>query len=717
MPHKPTSVAFLDARRPPLQDGVYTIRVTQKVDGQKTFNEFAAAATFTVAGPQFSLSPQDVVAVFPPPGSLGDHSDVFPHVLLNRATLPWERSADLHPDKAAVESTEPGAWMKASAPWLALLLFTEAELKNGDVKTHDPLTLADLRGSGAQDSEFVAIDPPDSERVQPHLVLTPKLLDSTPVSVIDVKRELLAKLLPNGAGVRLLCHVRQTEADDNQTEMACVVGSRLPNSGEISTMHLVSIEGRFVDGRFTTTGNQPYCRLVSLTSWRFSCESHLHTFPGLLRHLNQVFVANAGALPDAGTSPEFQKLPDGLRQAFADAGIVLSERAQFLPSSSSGGGPKPARVFDADGNSGEAYTLQTHEDRVLGKQVVVASRSFPSSLRLPRHADLETEKVLSGGFTLLPHSFRNGSRSFSWYRGPLAPGATTSAVALPAESSDALLTYDASTGLFFTGYAAAWELGRTLCLANPRVSQALYQWKRQHCRFLRHDNVATAAKLADLPVASSTAPGPMPSVVTDWFDSLRRLEGVPFPYLVPDERLLPVESIRFFQFDPHWIDSLVDGAFSIGRVMSSDHEHDTILSSQHASALGRETAVSGLILRSALVSGWPLLIVEASDDEGALTSLRTARLSPDTLLCLFDGNASQYRIRLPDESLHFGIEPPEDDGQSETTPPEVRKAGVDLDQVARILTFLNKPTIDPSDFALKMILGVPQMTFGASVFA
>ena len=130
MPDKSTSVAFLDARRPPLQDGEYTVRVTQKVDGQDKFNEFEAAATFTVAGPQFSLSPQDVVAVFPPPGSLGDHSNVFPHVLLKRATLPWERSADLHPDEAAVVSNEPGAWLKAPAPWLALLLFTEAEFKH-----------------------------------------------------------------------------------------------------------------------------------------------------------------------------------------------------------------------------------------------------------------------------------------------------------------------------------------------------------------------------------------------------------------------------------------------------------------------------------------------------------------------------------------------------------------------------------------------------------
>jgi hypothetical protein len=30
---------------------------------------------------------------FPPDGSLGEHSNVLPHIILNRSTLPWERPA------------------------------------------------------------------------------------------------------------------------------------------------------------------------------------------------------------------------------------------------------------------------------------------------------------------------------------------------------------------------------------------------------------------------------------------------------------------------------------------------------------------------------------------------------------------------------------------------------------------------------------------------
>ena len=54
-----------------------------------------------------------------------------------------------------------------------------------------------------------------------------------------------------------------------------------------------------------------------------------------------------------------------------------------------------------------------------------------------------------------------------------------------------------------------------------------------------------------------------------WFANLAMLEGVPFNYLVPDERMLPPESIRFFHVDQDWIDALIDGAFSIGRATVS----------------------------------------------------------------------------------------------------------------------------------------------------
>ncbi len=53
------------------------------------------------------------------------------------------------------------------------------------------------------------------------------------------------------------------------------------------------------------------------------------------------------------------------------------------------------------------------------------------------------------------------------------------------------------------------------------------------------------------------------SIIT-WLGRLRTLEGVPFPYIVPHEEMLPNDSIRFFHIDRNWIDAMIDGALSTG---------------------------------------------------------------------------------------------------------------------------------------------------------
>jgi hypothetical protein len=67
----------------------------------------------------------------------------------------------------------------------------------------------------------------------------------------------------------------------------------------------------------------------------------------------------------------------------------------------------------------------------------------------------------------------------------------------------------------------------------------------------------------------------LPEDLSKWLGRLRLLKGVPFNYLVPDERMLPPESIRFFYLDMNWVDSLLDGAFSIGRNLTRSEKAPT----------------------------------------------------------------------------------------------------------------------------------------------
>jgi hypothetical protein len=180
----------------------------------------------------------------------------------------------------------------------------------------------------------------------------------------------------------------------------------------------------------------------------------------------------------------------------------------------------------------------------------------------------------------------------------------------------------------------------------------------------------------------------VPAELLNWMSRLQLLKGVPFNYLVPDEQMLPPESIRFFYLDPNWIDALTDGAFSLGRNLTTaaspallidqavspnlNVSLDNNLTSIRARALGVEVpeaslkVVSGFLLRSSLVLNYPGLGVNAYPQDGTPTSpniqllniLRLEQLGPesDTMICLIDGDAWQIDIHEAPEALHYGID-------------------------------------------------------------
>lgn len=73
--------------------------------------------------------------------------------------------------------------------------------------------------------------------------------------------------------------------------------------------------------------------------------------------------------------------------------------------------------------------------------------------------------------------------------------------------------------------------------------------------------------------------------------------------------MLPSESIRFFCLDWFWVESLLDGAFSIGRVQDTDVEPD----SRQNPLTGEAKHISGFLIRSDVIAGWPDLQIEGSE--------------------------------------------------------------------------------------------------------
>lgn len=180
------------------------------------------------------------------------------------------------------------------------------------------------------------------------------------------------------------------------------------------------------------------------------------------------------------------------------------------------------------------------------------------------------------------------------------------------------------------------------------------------------------------PAAAGAPPPTVPKPIVEWLARLMLLENVPFEYLVPHPSLLPLESIRFFVIDTNWLLRALEGAASAGVASSRDvvtmltlmEEAVQQVFSAAASIRNQDrglpaaanqntvapTGWSGMLMRSVAVQYWPGMDVTATDSTNApLKPLRIDRLSPNVLLCLFNGIAAEVNVMEPPETLHFGV--------------------------------------------------------------
>lgn len=297
----------------------------------------------------------------------------------------------------------------------------------------------------------------------------------------------------------------------------------------------------------------------------------------------------------------------------------------------------------------------------------------------------------------------------------------------------------------------------------------------------------TAARSVKQPPAGSPGPagggatgdsegGVLPPELIDLIVRLRVLEGIPFEYVVPDERLLPEESIRFFHLDRNWTDALVQGLVSVGAVTTRDRmdvaarwaevrdaldraEHDVRAKIAGAPPVtGDAEAVTGFLVRSRAISGWPGVAVRAyrriapetaGDPLSGLEEmrlLRLERLAPAVLLALIDGVPDQVHLEEPRAGIQFGVdEEPADAGGAITaalkdpaTGTRVQRGGDDVAvpvpfrrgspgvvAVADLVAALRAadtggvlgPTLGPAEYALQMLQLPYRQVFGETAAA
>ena len=261
----------------------------------------------------------------------------------------------------------------------------------------------------------------------------------------------------------------------------------------------------------------------------------------------------------------------------------------------------------------------------------------------------------------------------------------------------------------------------------------------------------------------------MPKQIIEWLAQTALFYNVPFNNLLPDERMLPNDSIRFFYIDQNWIDSLLDGALSIGIQSSRDslfnqlmrnplHRavnaaipkvRDKIRKVGSSATPSSSSPMAGFILRSSVLSGWPGLEIKAwSKTSGAtpMKPLRLDRVSPSIMIALYSDIPTKLEFNEPSEGLVFGREDsgivlrylPGTKGETKANlgkiiTPEVLLTTAEIDAVKRdpsntnsVLKFggtgglvdalqnkfpAPKPTLSPASLAIQMVLVPEQMLF------
>ncbi|MEJ2755254.1 MAG: hypothetical protein P8104_05315, partial [Gammaproteobacteria bacterium] len=192
------TISFIQFQQPPLKSGEYALTLDQTITvptegctvldtelkattadstltSKNTHSEtYSITKYLYVASERFRLPPPVIHSQFPPPNNYGDHSNVLPHILLNRSTLPWER--DANPTDAEL-------------PWLWLFVFDDQDIAAGHVVAPEQTTAS---------SVITFLDPSSGKPLTspantslPSLIAEPGEDLNAPVTVIKVAADWL----------------------------------------------------------------------------------------------------------------------------------------------------------------------------------------------------------------------------------------------------------------------------------------------------------------------------------------------------------------------------------------------------------------------------------------------------------------------------------------------------------------------------------------------
>lgn len=463
-PPKGTMYLF-DNITPPLEDGSYRITASSDVAYTGADNTSSSAHYFDVVGPRFTLPPTDVAGLFPPRDAHGGYEDTLAHMAIKRRTLPWERLLAKNvpvPTQAAGDPPPPDG----PVPWVALLLFEEGEYT---LLTQVPLETV------VPTDVFARLGSPQN----------------ITCDAVETDLATLESILPSVAELQLLAHVRLVNVDDRELNAAggdgyysVVVANRLPTPGAKCRLVLVSLEERLdlisadpppqqeAGGEFapvrTQAGGATDTTLRTVTGTVLSA-GNVERPIGTMQNVTESILATQGSASSIGGtqgSTRFHTPKEvGGYGSYVGYANFLKVRLVALYT----------WPFTCDGTATFRELMQALNVAMVG------------TVEEPGHPQLTDT-----GHLRLQLDDRAGSKEVAWYRGPLVPYELTRDPLGPYHSADQARRATPETGAEDISYAAAFEVGRLLAVADARLAQELMRWRREAYKQSARGSVITA---------------------------------------------------------------------------------------------------------------------------------------------------------------------------------------------------------------------------------
>ena len=435
---------------PGLVAGSYQFDVTQTIaNGSDKLPDKKSSQSFKVVAPQYTLPAHSFNSTFPAAGHAAPDL-TLPHIVLNGPQLPWERLGSV----TEQNSKDPPIDLdKTRTPWMAVLVFTHDEI------TLPPDALKELN------TLFPVVSP--AKPLAPSPTCTYNVNMSSFISTIKKSTDtMFSTPLPD---------FDKTENDPTKTRGDVV----FVESG-ILTELFRSYDN---NGQKVASDNPD----VSRYRW--------------LAHVRQVDTTGM-AKSGAKTGPLGEK--DSLLS------VVLSHRTGPLGTTQ----PTPvvAHLVSIEGIEGMKFPFQTPYVALTSLYSwsymslppssltvhdafehvgTTATDPFCSPLPIGELANLKTQGTagesvatrITNGYSLTRYRVQTGELTAAFYRGPLTPVNVPyplrSGWNAPSTHGTNRQIFDKDVGMMDVSYSAAWQLGRTLALADRSFTVALARVRQQ----------------------------------------------------------------------------------------------------------------------------------------------------------------------------------------------------------------------------------------------